>query len=293
MNLIFDVSNIYHRAYSIVSNYEGFNIEDPKSQSILVRKFFIDVCSIINKFETEGVVNIYFAFDSEPWRKKVDRTYKANRSAKHPEFYRLLSECYNILDSKDYLNAVKIDQLEADDIICLINDLHFDERNLIVSNDRDLLQLVSDTTFVFTANGQNYKCYCRDIKNLKHHPSLITIAKNIDPQFVAFEKILLGDDGDNVSRILPRGMGIKKVEALYAKMPDFEDMPELLAKNNIVIPDDQFEKQCSLVVLDKEFMPEQSVESFNSIKTKMYSFEFKLSMKDLLSGTIYLTDKNG
>lgn len=288
MNLIFDVSNIYHRSYSIVSNYKNFNIEEDKWNQILLRKFFIDVSSIINKFEVEKIKTIYFAFDSQSWRKEYSDTYKSNRVSKHENFYKILDNIYKILKLKNF-NAIKIDNLEADDIIMLITKFESNFDNIIISNDRDLLQLVTEKTFVFTSNSLAYKCFCKSIRDLKNYPELITISKEINPQFCLFEKILLGDESDNIDRILPKGMGPKKVQQFYSEFITFDhSIYEFLKNKNISVEEQRVELQIKLIQLDKEHFPKDSIKLFNEVWCFANTLNKKITIEDFLSDTQYI-----
>lgn len=288
MNLIFDVSNIYHRSYSIVSEYNEFNIEEDKWLNILLRKFFIDINSIINHFDNNLLDNVFFAFDSNSWRKKYLNEYKANRKSKHDNFYKILEKCYNILIKKGF-NAIKIDQLEADDIIMLINDYEskLGKDNIIISNDKDLLQLVSNKSFVFTSNSLNYKCYAKSIRDLSKYNFLINIFKEIDTEFLLFSKILLGDDSDNIKRIIKRGIGNKKIKDLYIEYKSLNyNLFDFLQFKNLFVEKIKIDLQVKLIWLNKNFFPKEAVDEFENLSvknlvTKNFNLEtFLTNLKD-------------
>jgi DNA polymerase-1 len=100
---------------------------------------------------------VIFAADrGRSFRKDILVEYKASRGAKTEEearnrddFYEQCEKCEAVLESLG-VPVVGVDQMEADDICAIICEkIPFDGRNIVVSGDKDLLQLVSPRTMYF------------------------------------------------------------------------------------------------------------------------------------------------
>lgn len=282
-----DISNTYHKSYAIVSNYEGFDINEEKWQLTLGRKFVTDLLSIIKKFPDSQVM---FAFDStDNFRKVISKEYKANRTRKEQAFYDLLDEIYEILKGKGY-NTVKINGLEADDILALYHEnAYLDDFTVLVSNDEDIRQLVDENTVVFTANTSNYKLYCDSIKTVaKNAPNFISEAHVVNPLIIFFKKLLLGCDGDNVKRILPKGQGPAKVEKIcdYITKNDAQ-LDDALSHFGYDITNEELMKQTKLVCLGSSFMPTEY--SYKYLEQTLNNIPVETDMKILLTGTRFIS----
>ena len=286
MRVAIDISNTYHKSYAIVSNYPDFDITQEKWQLTLGRKFVTDLLSIVKKFPSAK--QVILAFDAKDnFRKSLSVEYKAHRSRKQQEFYDVLQEIHDILAEKG-LNCAKIDGLEADDIMALCNESAGDMFSVLVSNDEDLRQLVSENTVVFTANTNNFKLFCDKVHTVaKHFPDFIQAAQSIDPDLIFFEKLFLGCDGDNVKRLLPKGHGPKKVQAIYEKL-NYTDLSieQVLKDFGYDITEEQINAQTKMVCLGSQYMPKHLSDIY--FKKSFNFVPVETDMKKLLQGTRYI-----
>lgn len=289
MRVAIDISNTYHKSYSIVSNYEGFDITETKWQLTLGRKFVTDLLSIVKKFPE--ATQVILCFDSAGnFRKTLSTEYKAQRSKKAQEFYDLLHEIHGILKSKN-INCAKIDGLEADDLLALCHESKGNMFTVLVSNDEDIRQLVDDSTVVFTASSINYKVFCNTVKAVaKNIPDFVSTATVVDPTLIQYEKLFLGCDGDNVKRIFPRGKGPKAVKQVHELVYKGEyDLENALKQFGYEISNNVINEQMKLVFLGSNYMPQNlSEEFYNKINNFTQSLKVETDMKILLQGTRFI-----
>ena len=104
---------------------------------------------------------VYACFDStESLRKEVRPNYKSNRdiSSQRGVFNTQMSYLFTVLKSLGF-SCIRMDGFEADDIIAELCGIHNDANKLIVSNDKDLYQLLDDKTSLYKRSGRIYKKY--------------------------------------------------------------------------------------------------------------------------------------
>ena len=188
------------------------------------KKMFIQTLEKFKKkFKAEKVI---FARDcprNEIWRMpffsnyKGDRedNYKKNKFMGGPVFKRCYSEIIdNLIDNKVYYQ-IKIDHLEADDIIALttryIHSKNLNTKIIIISSDHDLLQLINPMIELYDAK---MKCYNNKSLGDKH--------KDI------FMKCIVGDVSDSIPKIFNRignKTALKLIEDKNALIQKFNQNP--------------------------------------------------------------------
>jgi len=181
------------------------------------------VSSLASSYEARKVVIATDAGSS--FRKQIDPQYKANRQAirdkqteEEANNFREFLEEFNkalTLAADSYL-VLKYDGVEADDIIAYISLLELPfEHKWIVSSDKDLDQLVDDSTsrFSYITRKEITKAEWGTHYDypLEHHISI---------------KVLMGDSGDNVPGV--EGVGIKRAAALVKEYGSALDIHERL-----------------------------------------------------------------
>ena len=112
-----------------------------------------------------------------------------------------------------YLNClpvdlVTVDKVEADDVIGYLAS-KLPEEVVILSTDKDYLQIVSDRVTVFSP-----------IKKKFYTPKAVKEEFGISPINFLTHKILLGDKSDNVPGV--KGLGLKTLLKLYPQLGDDE-----------------------------------------------------------------------
>lgn len=104
----------------------------------------------LNKIGVDIDDEVIVAIDGKNnWRKEVDSQYKANRAGLRKksgiDWYKKYGEFNDFLDTLNMatpFHFIKIDRLEADDIIALACQYYKDKEKIIVSSDSDFEQLV-------------------------------------------------------------------------------------------------------------------------------------------------------
>lgn len=217
-NLILDGNNICY--INFFSNKEA---DEEDFLGLTFTYSLSSIKNIVNKFKPR---NIVIAFDSHSWRKEytkrkdvcvTHKVYKANRkSTLEPKIRKKLEILEKELNFfADTLKAstsflvLKRNLLEGDDLIAGFVHRHVNEKNVIVSSDKDFMQMISNTTRLYNPVSDEFR-------TLNEH--------NNDAKYFLFEKCLRGDIGDNVLSSYPY-LRKKKIESAYTN--DFE-------KNNIM-----------------------------------------------------------
>lgn len=217
-NVILDVSNLF---------YSAFHAHSKEQEEILLamaNKSFMD---IINKHSREHKSDeVVLAFDGKKnWRKTYTRMpeavtykqYKGNRREKLTESEKRKLERFDqhVVEFRDMLReftgllVLQHDRLEADDLIAYFIQRRPKERHLIVSRDRDYLQLLQfpNVTLLDPATGK--------ILTLEEYGN--------DPQYFMFRKCIRGDAGDNVMSSYPR-IREPKIKAAFDNDYDFTNV---------------------------------------------------------------------
>jgi 5'-3' exonuclease len=121
-----------------------------------------------------------------------EKEYKGNRKKELPKWFYTLKDWLT-----NELGFVTIEDLEADDCVCIYNNWAGPNRCVMVSTDKDFLQL----------EGTHFN------PNL----SIFKTINSEEAQLNLWIQVLMGDSTDNVSGI--RGVGIKKAQGILANCP--------------------------------------------------------------------------
>ena len=163
--------------------------------------------------------------DKNYWRKQLFPYYKANRKKNRDQSeinWNLVFEIFNKIrmEIKEYFpyRVVIVDSVEADDIIATLTAENKDDNILILSSDKDFIQLQKN-------------------KNVKQFdPIRKKWIKHDDPERYLFEHILKGDAGDGIPNILSdddtfvsvgkrqKPMTQKKIDLLYDNRTDMLEL---------------------------------------------------------------------
>ncbi len=191
----------------------------------------------INPFA--NISNIIFCTDCSRkniWRREIYPDYKINRDLKDTtkdefNFGKVFNYAKNIAIPGicDDFNCIKVscDCAEGDDIIgILTNKLLLDDNNkiIIISSDRDMIQLYQDRVTIVTVMGEIREPVI-DINKLTKS----NLTKFSAADFLLF-KILIGDGADNIPNI-KNGIGPKKALNLVNNK---EQLKKLLLEDTII-----------------------------------------------------------
>lgn len=195
----------------------------------LVRHVSLDGIRYINSKFRRIYGDPIFAIDSPKgsWRKQAFPYYKANRAKNRKEsaidwkeLLRQVDVIKNEIKENFPYKVIEVDHAEADDIIGVLSRkaVANNEEVLIVSGDKDFIQLQADTTLV-----QQWD------KRLDRYVGAE------DPKRYLFEHVLKGDTGDGIPNILSPGDSlvnrIRQKPMTQRRLDDFWEDHSLLVKD--------------------------------------------------------------
>lgn len=213
--LVIDGLNILMRAFAVIANVNpsGHNIGGMVG-------FLKTLGSLRRQFNPERIIVAWDGKGGTINRKNANSKYKAQRAHaavihwnlydnKEEEMEAVHEQSERILDYLDCLPVtyIKMDKLEADDIIAYVSRLadYQHKRVTIVSSDKDFLQLVSD-------NIQVYNPVKKEIFDYEHAIEFLGVL----PENYNIVKALVGDKSDNIQGI--KGMGVKTLVKLFPEL---------------------------------------------------------------------------
>ena len=217
--LIIDGNNLLYRTYWVSKNNKN---NKEYTTNLLIYNFLKNLRSYVVRFTPEKIICTWDKKLQETpnFRKQECSEYKSNRQH-NDEIY----EATYPLDELMTQMGIKIMypyHLEADDIMHYIS-VH-NEQNIIISTDKDILQLVTETTSVYNPNK----------KLIYNNDNFKAIMGNTPKEFLMI-KAIVGDQSDNIKG-LP-GYGIKRANKLI-KNPSLITEEQLkIIENNINLID--------------------------------------------------------
>ena len=144
------------------------------------------------KFKKEFGTMILCSDSSNPWRKDIYPLYKHNRKQSREDgpfdwsnIFNIISEIKQEIAQNFPYMVIDVENCEADDIIAILVKLQEEEKYLIVSGDKDFIQL---------HNYGNVKQWSPFLKK--------NIGEDVDPVKFLREQIIKGDRSDGVPNIL-------------------------------------------------------------------------------------------
>ncbi|MBP01553.1 MAG: hypothetical protein CMM25_01915 [Rhodospirillaceae bacterium] len=183
--LYIDGSNLIHRSHWVSKN--------SKVSSVYI--FLTSIKKYVNLFQT---TDIYIAWDSRRDRDSVNHRreilgeeYKGNRDKeKSAEAFKNVDHIDRITSSLGIKNLYP-NTLEADDIIAWLSNMRYkNEKAVIISTDKDMLQLISENVHVYNPMKDEHI----DIHNFN---DIVGIEREL---FVSY-KAIMGDKSDHISGI--------------------------------------------------------------------------------------------
>ena len=225
--LIIDALNAYLRAY----------IVDPSlstnGQPIGGLKGFIKILQkLARETKPDNIIIAWDGPDGSRKRKTMDKNYKAgrkpirlNRAIRNlTEDEELQNKVWQQRRIIEYMNEmpiiqVLIEQIEADDIISYVTQMeHYKGwQKIIVSNDRDFMQLCDDETVLW-----------RPTVNEMLNANRIVETMGVHPRNMALARAMAGDASDNLPGI--KGAGLKTIQKRLPFLGEDRDctIPEVL-----------------------------------------------------------------
>lgn len=195
--LVFDLSNL---AYISAFRHRAVLDAHEDKPKILKELCLQDMRYIYRLFRPKQVL---FAFDHLPyWRSEIFPEYKANRED-HPTKRWVRAAMEDIRQSHADLSLYS-ERCEADDIIYAVTRYH-PGLKLIVSSDRDFLQLVGPEVRLFNPLDRQFR------------------SPGKKPEFELFLKCIRGDRIDNIPSACPR-VTLKVLQKAFQQPNHFEQL---------------------------------------------------------------------
>ena len=146
--LIIDANNLVHRAY------HGYGKLSVKRDDFLIYGFKTMLGNLLRDFDPE-YLSVVFDDDGDNFRHRLFPDYKANRPKKTDE----MSEQFLLIRewAKKEFPYFSVPDYEADDVIGTLvkkSESHGGFKNTVVSSDKDITQLVSESTEVYNSQAK-------------------------------------------------------------------------------------------------------------------------------------------
>jgi 5'-3' exonuclease len=212
--LLIDSMNTFIRSFTVIKHVNRYAVPIGGLTGFLK--------SLAHAIKVVRPTRVLLVFDGEGSttnKKYIYPEYKANRKIRRITNWDAYSNQEDETESMtnqlvrlvDYLKCLPVDiislpKVEADDIIGYICQ-KFDKEVTIMSSDRDYLQLVSSNISVYSP-----------IKKVFYTPELVKKEYFVTAQNFLTQKILLGDEGDNIPGVY--GMGPKKLIKLFPELSE-------------------------------------------------------------------------
>lgn len=213
--LIIDGHNLLFRMfYGIPSPIFNSNGKDIRG----VIGFIGGMLKAINLYDFDEMIVVFDSESSTSERLDIDTNYKGNRvdyssvpDEENP--YSQLDFIYTVLDHMK-VEFIEVEGYEADDYIASLCRVYSNYEIVIISTDRDFLQLVTDKTTVYSPRGK---------MSIEFTPFKVYEKFSIKPSQVIDYKALVGDKSDNI-------IGIKSIGPKTAvKLLELGTLEELLS----------------------------------------------------------------
>ncbi len=205
--VLIDGNNLVFRSYYATA-YSGSLLKNSKG---FPTNALYGLINMLNKIiNEEKPTHIMIAFDKgKTFRHEKYDVYKAGRSETPDELKKQFPIAYELSTAMG-IKHFEIDNYEADDIIgtfAKLVDTLDDAEGLIVSSDKDLLQLISDKVKVKLLKSNDY--IMMDKKKFEE------IYGSNDPKKMVDLKALMGDASDNIPGV--KGIGEKTAISLIKR----------------------------------------------------------------------------
>lgn len=210
--MIVDAMNVFISAFSMIKhmNYFGHHIGG-------LSGFLRSLGSYITIIRPTRVILVFDGKGSSTNKKYIYPEYKANRGItritnwdifenQNEESEAITNQLVRLIDYLKCLpvDMVSVDKVEADDVIGYLSN-QFDREVVIVSTDRDYLQLVSDKVMVYSPK-----------KKIFYDKQVVLKEYGVTPQNFLNQKVVIGDNGDNVPGV--KGIAHKTFSKLFPEM---------------------------------------------------------------------------
>lgn len=231
-NLIVDVNNILWK----IRHTTRLNKrkKDAFVPQLLFLKFIDEMNAMFKKYQCTGAVCAFEGRNN--WRKTVYTDYK-NREI-DDIYYEDVQEAIvmlrEFLEEHTSIYSLSVTGAEADDVIAVVcQESSDDVENIIISSDRDFVQLLKHDGVRLFSPQQNEERTCED------------------PEFELFLKCVRGDPSDNIYSAYPRVRKTKLEEAFYGESISYLNLMETINKDGTKVGD-RYTDNRLLIDLEKQ-----------------------------------------
>ena len=286
--LLIDGLNLFFRNFAMMNfvNEAGVHIGG-------LGGFLRSLGSLINQIQPTAVYVVFDGVGSSTNRKNLLPEYKSGRHTSRITNWEIFDDLDDEHNSKieqivrlvHYLRClpvrtISIDKAEADDIIAYYSKYlpqQYDSKVIIVSSDKDFIQLVDKNVTVF-----------RPMEKTFYQKQTVQDKFNVLAENFILYKTLLGDASDKIAGI--KGLGEK---GIFKKFPELQERPltlddiynisveklkEHVVYARIVQDWDRLEKNYQLMNLgdpiledeDKEYLEDSTKQSISALKTEAF-----------------------
>ena len=212
--MVLDGNSIVNRAFYGVSQNLTTRAGQPTNA-------IFGFLNILQKLLDEGkpdALCVTFDRKAPTFRHLAYEGYKATRKGMPDELASQLPLLKDVLAAMN-IPMYELDGWEADDLIGTISakDTAAGWETVIVTGDKDSLQLVTDTTTVKLVSTRMGRTTTRDMT-----PEAFREEYGFDPIHIIDLKALMGDTSDNIPGV--KGIGEKTAMALLAQYPSIDDL---------------------------------------------------------------------
>ena len=215
---------------SVASLMMHLHMNKGELEEDMVRHMILNSVRMYRTMFNEDYGEIVLAYDSRAyWRKEIFPQYKSNRRKNREEDDKDWDSIFGVLNRikeeiKEFLpyKVVEVYGAEADDVIATLCKHYQNEKVMIVSGDKDFIQL------------QKYD-------NVKQYsPITKKLVDGVDPKVYIKEHVLKGDKSDGVPNVLSpdhtftdelrqRPLTSKKLESILAQ--DIDELDDEIKRN--------------------------------------------------------------
>jgi len=213
--IVIDGNSLINRAYYALPNLKSLSGKPCGA-------IFGFINMMINLIQTEKPKYLVCVFDAgkHTFRHDMYAEYKGKRDKMPEDLHSQLLELKDLLRAMGIM-VKEIPEIEADDIVGSIS-RKFNEEFILVSGDKDLLQLVNDNTTVWLTQ--------KGISNvLKVDKKVLMEEFKIKPYQVIEMKAIMGDSSDNIPGVV--GIGKIGAEKLIAEYENLDNVYANLEKH--------------------------------------------------------------
>jgi DNA polymerase-1 len=209
--VLIDGNAIMHRAFHAIPSTLTAQDGTPTNA---IYGFFTMLYKVTQDYQPD-FVTVCFDTPVPSFRKKLLKEYQAHRPKAPDEFKQQVPIILSLLDDAG-IDRVQKEGYEADDLIgSLAHAINNDLQTLILTGDKDILQLVNDHTHVISPRTGISKI-------IRYDDQMVLDKMGVPPARIPDFKALAGDPSDNYHAA--KGIGPKTAVQLVSQFGTVEDM---------------------------------------------------------------------